>query len=111
MQRAPRERDADLRRVILERGERREQSARRPHVAASRVGGLPEIVGDDVGVLFEPGEPRSLAQAVVALLRSGRLTTLGSAAREKVVARWSNDRLVDRHVAIYEDLIARKKAA
>jgi glycosyltransferase involved in cell wall biosynthesis len=80
-------------------------------VAASRVGGLPEIVGDDVGSLFEPGDPHSLAQAVVTLLRGGRLTTLGKAAREKVAARWSNDRLVDRHVAIYEDLLARKKAA
>ena len=80
-------------------------------VAASRVGGLPEIVADDVGILFEPGDSRSLAQAVVTLLRSGRLPTLGKTAREKVVTRWSNDRLVDRHVAIYESLIARKKAA
>jgi glycosyltransferase involved in cell wall biosynthesis len=80
-------------------------------VAASRVGGLPEIVGDDVGILFEPGDPHSLAQAVVTLLGSGRLTALGKAGREKVVARWSNDRLVDRHVAIYESLIARKQAA
>jgi glycosyltransferase involved in cell wall biosynthesis len=80
-------------------------------VAASRVGGLPEIVGDDVGILFEPANPGSLARAVVRLLESGRLAELGKAARRKVVARWTNERLVDRHVAIYEEVIARRRAA
>jgi glycosyltransferase involved in cell wall biosynthesis len=80
-------------------------------VAASRVGGLPEIVGDDVGILFEPGDPRALARAVVTLLEGGRLGELGKAARAKVVSNWSNDRLVDRHIAIYEELIARRRAA
>jgi glycosyltransferase involved in cell wall biosynthesis len=80
-------------------------------VAASRVGGLPEIVGEDVGVLFEPGNPTALARALVTLLTGGRLTELGRAARAKVVAQWSNDRLVDRHVSIYEQVIARRRAA
>jgi glycosyltransferase involved in cell wall biosynthesis len=80
-------------------------------VAASRVGGLPEIVNDRVGALFEPADPASLARAVVALLEGGRLRELGEAARKNVVERWSNDRLVDRHVAIYADLIARGRAA
>ncbi|MGE0160700.1 MAG: glycosyltransferase family 4 protein [Gemmatimonadales bacterium] len=80
-------------------------------VAASRVGGLPEIVGDDVGALFEPADPRALARAVIALLEGGRLAELGAAARRKVVAHWTNDRLVERHVAIYEDVIARRRAA
>jgi glycosyltransferase involved in cell wall biosynthesis len=80
-------------------------------VAASRVGGLPEIVDDEVGILFEPGDPRSLARAVVTLLLGGRLTELGKTARAKVVESWSNDRLVDRHIAIYEDVVARRRAA
>jgi glycosyltransferase involved in cell wall biosynthesis len=80
-------------------------------VAASRVGGLPEIVDEQVGTLFEPADPASLAQAVVRLLESPRLAALGKAARERVVARWTNDRLVDRHVAIYEDVVARRRAA
>ena len=41
-------------------------------VAASRVGGLPEIVNDDVGALFEPGRVDSLAQAIIDLLGGGR---------------------------------------
>jgi hypothetical protein len=37
-------------------------------VAASRVGGLPEIVDESVGVLFEPADPAALADALAALL-------------------------------------------
>lgn len=76
-------------------------------VAASRVGGLPEIVDDSVGTLFEPADPASLARAVVELLQGGQLSTLGVAARRRVVEQWSNDRLVERHIAIYEDVVAR----
>jgi glycosyltransferase involved in cell wall biosynthesis len=77
-------------------------------VAASRVGGLPEIVDASVGGLFEPADPDALAHTVVELLEGGQLSTLGSAARRRVVERWSNDRLVERHVAIYEEVVARR---
>jgi len=80
-------------------------------VAASRVGGLPEIVDASVGTLFEPADPASLAAAVVALIEGGRLREFGRTARERVVQRWSNDRLVERHVQIYEDVVARRRAA
>jgi glycosyltransferase involved in cell wall biosynthesis len=76
-------------------------------VAASRVGGLPEIVDDGVGGLFEPGDPASLAQRVLALLKRNDLDELGRRARERVSAHWSNDRLVDRHLEIYGDLLQR----
>jgi glycosyltransferase involved in cell wall biosynthesis len=76
-------------------------------VAASRVGGLPEIVDEDVGGLFEAGDPGSLADAVVALLQDPALKDRGKRARERVVARWSNDRLVDRHLQIYEEITSR----
>jgi len=77
-------------------------------VAASRVGGLPEIVDHTVGALFEPADPESLARTVVELLQAGQLSRLGEAARKRVVGQWSNDRLVDRHLAIYEQLVQRK---
>jgi glycosyltransferase involved in cell wall biosynthesis len=75
------------------------------------VGGLPEIVDEGVGALFEPADPSSLARAVVALLDSGRMRDLGRTARQRVVERWSNDRLVERHIAIYEGITARRRAA
>ena len=80
-------------------------------VAASRVGGLPQIVDERVGALFEPADPGSLAREVIGLLEGGRLRELGANARRGVVEKWSNERLVDRHLAIYEDVIARRRAA
>ncbi len=74
-------------------------------VAASRVGGLPEIVDDEVGGLFEPADPRSLADTVVRLLGSGRLEEMGRRARTRVVEKWSNDRLAERHLEIYRALV------
>ena len=75
-------------------------------VAASRVGGLPEIVDESVGTLFEPGNPDALAEAVVRALndREG-LARKGNAARRRVIDRFSLARLVDRHLEIYDTLI------
>ena len=78
-------------------------------VAASAVGGLPEIIDDDVGGLFAPGDPEALAARVLELLSSpGGLRERGTAARERVVARWSNERLVDRHLDVYRQLAERR---
>jgi glycosyltransferase involved in cell wall biosynthesis len=76
-------------------------------VAASRVGGLPEIVDSSVGGLFEPGDPRSLADVVVQLVQAGGLEELGREGRRRVVDRWSNDRLAERHLEIYRSLLER----
>jgi len=80
-------------------------------VAASRVGGLPEIVDDEVGGLFEPAAPHALARCVLDLLRGERLPDMGCAGRARVIDRWSNDRLADRHVDVYEEVVARRRAA
>jgi glycosyltransferase involved in cell wall biosynthesis len=79
-------------------------------VAASNVGGLPEIISDQVGGLFESANPEALAAKVVALLSSGSLRALGAEGRRRVVANWSNGRLADRHLEIYEQVIARRQA-
>ena len=80
-------------------------------VAASRVGGLPEIVDESVGTLFEPADPEDLARRLTLLLNRADFAELGGRARARVVERWSNTRLVDRHLAIYEDLLQRRRAA
>lgn len=75
-------------------------------VAASRVGGLPEIVDESVGALFEPADPESLAATVVRLLSDGEgLRRRGEAARRRVAERFSLARLVDRHLEIYRSLV------
>jgi len=75
-------------------------------VAAARVGGLPEIVDDEVGALFEPGEPEGLARTVGELLRRPDLEASGRRGRRRVEERWSNARLAERHLEIYRGLIA-----
>jgi glycosyltransferase involved in cell wall biosynthesis len=78
-------------------------------VAASNVGGLPEIVDEQVGTLFEPANPESLADRLVALFERPDLDEVGRRARERVVASWSLARLAQRHVEIYQTLLNEKK--
>ncbi|MDE2973132.1 MAG: glycosyltransferase family 4 protein [Gemmatimonadota bacterium] len=80
-------------------------------VAASAVGGLPQIVDDSVGGLFPAGDPDALAAKVLELLGDEGLAGRGSVGREKVVAQWSNDRLVDRHEEVYGGLAGRRQPA
>jgi glycosyltransferase involved in cell wall biosynthesis len=39
---------------------------------ATRVGGIPEIVGEECGLLVEPDDPAALADAVAEVLASGK---------------------------------------
>jgi len=74
-------------------------------VAASRVGGLPEIVDGGNGTLFEPADPEDLAEKVITLLREADLDELGREARRRVVEKWSVERLARRHLEIYDTLL------
>jgi glycosyltransferase involved in cell wall biosynthesis len=79
-------------------------------VAASAVGGLPEIIDDQVGALFESANPEALAEGVVGLLQRPDLAALGAEGRRRVVANWSLNRMVDRHLEIYSELADEAKA-
>ena len=78
-------------------------------VAASNVGGLPEIVDESVGTLFEPANPTDLANKLVALLQRADLAEHGNRARQRVVTSWSNERLAKRHIEIYQTLLNEQK--
>ena len=75
-------------------------------VAASAVGGLPEIVDESVGGLFPPGDPVALAAKVLELLADRDLSARGATGRSMVVGQWSNERLVDRHEEVYGALLS-----
>jgi L-malate glycosyltransferase len=78
-------------------------------VAASRVGGLPQIVEDRVsGALFEAGNAADIAEKVIWLLGQDR-KKMGEAARQRVMDKWDVCHLTDRHLAVYEELLSRKK--
>ena len=80
-------------------------------VAASRVGGLPEIMDETTGILFEPGSPEAVAEAVIDAAGRSDREALGRAARERVVAKWSIQSMVDVHMDVYLKVIGEKRLA
>jgi len=77
-------------------------------VAASRTGGLPEIITEDTGVLFERGNPADLARTVVALLRNEERAEMGRRGRRRVVADWSVQRMAEIHEEVYREVMEEK---
>ncbi len=77
-------------------------------VVATRVGGLPEIVEDDVsGWCITPGSAQALADAVAAATSDpARLAQFGAAARQKA-CRFSTAIMVDRTERLYFSLTGR----
>jgi glycosyltransferase involved in cell wall biosynthesis len=75
-------------------------------IAASRVGGLPEIIDDRVGILFESGSPGAIADAIAAAVKRPDLAEMGKAARKRVEANWSIGKMTDIHEQLYLELAA-----
>jgi glycosyltransferase involved in cell wall biosynthesis len=82
-------------------------------VVATRVGGTPDLLGEgERGRLVPPGDPESLARAVLETLEGSEAArSRAQAGREYVLKRHSSDRLVRDVDALYRDLRAAKKAA
>lgn len=79
-------------------------------VAASRAGGIPEMIEDGVnGLLFAPRDPAALAEAVGRVLDDRALAArLASAGPESVRRRFTADRMVEGNIAVYESLLSGK---
>jgi glycosyltransferase involved in cell wall biosynthesis len=74
-------------------------------VVASCVGGIPEQVTQETGLLVEPGEPAALATAIDELLGDpARRERMGAAAAEDAQQRFSLDRQIDAYLDLYERL-------
>jgi glycosyltransferase involved in cell wall biosynthesis len=82
-------------------------------VVATRVGGTPELVEDDVtGVLVPPRDHAALARAVVALLRDpARRARLGATAAKHVAAELDEHRLVTVLLDAYDSMLAPRRPA
>lgn len=76
-------------------------------IAASRVGGIPDIIVDgETGMLFPPGDSMTLLDAVTRLIGDpDAARAMGHRARERVSQRFSIDRMVAGNLAIYRQLI------
>jgi glycosyltransferase involved in cell wall biosynthesis len=73
-------------------------------VVATRAGGIPEAVDDEVtGIIVPPHDEDALAAGVVRLLKSPALRErFGQAGRQRVIDAFSVDRLVEGTARVYE---------
>ncbi len=78
-------------------------------VVATRVGGNPELVEEEVtGVLVPPGDPEKLAAAIQTYRNDPSLSRAhGEAGREKAVSSFSLSRMVGEYEALYEGAVSR----
>jgi len=84
-------------------------AACRPGVA-SAVGGLLDVVGDgETGLLVPPGEDAALAAALDRLAaRPDERQALGQHGRERLEALFTVDRHIERHLRLFQNLLAKK---
>jgi len=77
-------------------------------VVAARVGGNPELIDPDrTGVLYDAADPSALASAVAAYVGSRTLRDEhGKAARERVLASFSIESMVDRYAEFYDRMLS-----
>ncbi len=85
-------------------------------VVATAVGGNCEaVVAGETGLLVPPGDPRALADALLALLGDpGRSAAMATAARERAITTYSLDTMAQRYMALYDALLgarSRERAA
>ena len=75
-------------------------------VVASRVGGIPEQLTGETGVLVEPGEAEALSRAISELLADpDRRARMAGAAAEDARSRFTLSRQVDAYVELYGELV------
>ncbi|NDL66493.1 glycosyltransferase family 4 protein [Anaerotalea alkaliphila] len=78
---------------------------------ASKAGGVVEMIEDGKsGILFEVGDDKGLAKAVLAMAKDRRkAAALGASFRERIRENFSDVSMGERHRSIYEDIIRRSK--
>jgi glycosyltransferase involved in cell wall biosynthesis len=76
-------------------------------VVGTRTGGIPEVVEEGVtGLLVEPRDPQSLADAITTLLKDeGLRTRMGAAGLARVREQFTVDRMVAGTLAVYEQVL------
>ena len=73
-------------------------------VIATDVGGVPEMITEENGVLIPPGDAAAIQQAILLVL-SLDSTVLGRAAKEMVERSFTREKYVHRTTTIYKELL------
>jgi glycosyltransferase involved in cell wall biosynthesis len=77
---------------------------------ATRVGGIPEMLAGDCGLLVPPGDVHSLSAAMERLIDEPFLATkLGAAARSRAAERFSLSRCADEHMRLWLDIVGSRR--
>ena len=80
-------------------------------IVATKVGGVPEVLTDECGILVDPHSLPSIVEAVVRLATEPRMReAMGSAGRAQVERNHSQTTLGPRLTGIYQRLLQRTKA-
>ncbi len=76
---------------------------------ATRVGAVPDVVTDDVGLLVDPCAPDQLSQAMARLLHDRNLCqTLGANARRRAVAEYSVQTMAARYLEVFQHAVTQR---
>ena len=73
-------------------------------VVGTRVGGIPELLGEDAGRLVPPRDPEAMASAVVSLLGDPAGRAAYAARARTVVERYSDERMAEGVFRVYRSL-------
>jgi glycosyltransferase involved in cell wall biosynthesis len=88
-----------------------EAAAAAKPAASTAVGGVPDVVLPECGLLARPGDPRALGEAIASLAADAeRRRSMGERARRHVTERFTVERLVQDIGHLYEDLIRESRA-
>lgn len=75
-------------------------------VVTTHVGGNPDLVADDCGVLVPARDPDAMAEAIGALLRDPDLRgRMGAAARSRIVSDHSLESMTQAYASLYRELV------
>ena len=79
-------------------------------VVASRVGGIPDLVEDErTGLLVPPRDSAAIEQAVIRVLEAtGRAHALGENLKRKVLANFTESRMIEALERLYSELLHRE---
>ena len=73
-------------------------------IVASRVGGIPEIITEECGILIPPGDAKALAEQLVRLHHSEELRKRLSEKGVEKVEQYSPELIAQRHLELYRKL-------
>lgn len=77
-------------------------------VVGTNIGGIPDVITPEVGMLVPPGNPRALAQGLLELITKLPKVDYSTAARKRIEEYFSWDIVVRQIITFYERILNRK---